>query len=457
MNAILVLLVLLSFATLASRRGFAAFVFHQISTPVLLGVGMVFAPRGLNLLPTGTLEALEPALRVGAAWLALLIGLRGLQPHPTRSYLRRAWTSLVASLFTWGGLSLIVYGMIVLLDTTHQGLDATFSRLDALGAALLLGGLAAQTGLGMTAEALASLPKIPAHRILRFLCRHDEAIGAVALCVALWLWPLSVDVNPIYAEPWQASLTVIVLGSLLGLAHLFTALGSEDNRVTMVALLGFIVLGTGLCWELHLPEAAVGFFFGIMLGIAGRGQNLLDQGLAGTERPVRLVLLVLIGAQLSVSIASVLLGTLLAVTRILLKISLRALFLNKESLKKGSPEELLPLRAIIPSGGSALPFALSFALSRGGTLDTSEILSAIAICVSITQVVNLVDWRVNGRDDNLDAHLPGAYPTQFPKEDIGDDDESGANPAASSSEIDTNNSGAALEQKDTTSHDGGGQ
>jgi len=397
-TAVLVLLGLLSLGTLASRRGFAAFVFSQVSTPILLGVGMLCAPNALNLLNDDTLGALEPALRVGAAWLALLIGARGMQPRLSRSYLQRGWSALLAAVYTWAGLALVTYGMIFLLDRTQQGFDATTTRLNAVGAAVLLGGLTAQTGLGMTCEALANLAPHRSHRVLRFLCRHDEAAGAIALCLALWLWPLPEQAG-LYKESWQAAIGVVVLGLGFGVVHHVVARGAEDMRVRVVGLIGMVILLAGVALDLRLPEAAIAFFFGVTLGMSGQGQKLLSHGLGRTERPVRMVLLVLLGAQLKFTVAAVLLGFLVAITRMLLKVGLRNAFLDDND----DPQKTLPLRALIPAGGTAVPFALSFALSRGNALATSEILTAVAIAVTVTEVVTMLDWRLSGASSHFDA------------------------------------------------------
>lgn len=406
MSAILVLLALLSVATLASRRGYAAFVAHIVTTPILIGLGVLIAPGRLAFLTPSTTEALLPALRVGAAWLALLVGLRGLRPSASREYGKDvAFTFVVAGL-SWLVLAAVAFGLIALLDAVGLPFSGPASGgIEAVvGLALLLGGVVASTGLSFTREALEGLEHTPVYRRLLFFGRHDEAAGALALCLAVWLWPLPSVVAPIYEQPILAAVLLVALGLALavslGLAG-GTRMGGAS--ATWVALLGLITLASGLSASTLLPEAGIAFFFGAALAALGLTDALGPESLSRTERPVRLVVLVLAGTHLGFTATAIVVGMGLAVARLGVKALLRY-FIERTT---GAD---VPLGALLGSSSMALPLAVSFALTRPEGLASSEVLTTVAVTVGLTDLFTLLVWRRRdgARDDEAEAEPAGA-------------------------------------------------
>lgn len=362
------------------------FVAHIIATPLLLALGFLIAPRGLSLLSEAALREIEPAMQVGAAWLALLVGMRGARPRLTKKYIGFASFAGVTALVTWVGVAVVAWGALTMLGLSNQGLKEIGGTLPVIGASLLCAGLVSTTGLELTHEALQNTRPSLAHDMLRFLCRHDEIIGALALLVAMWLWPRPVATAPIYADPLVAVASVVGLAILLAIVQVL--LGEDrDKLIGRIALVGLITLAAGLTSTMGVPGVALGFFFGVLLGLSGVGGQFLEEGVGSTYRPVRLVLVILIGANLGFTIGAVLLGGALAAARALFKSILRAY------LRSRYPKAELPFSALLASGGTTIPFALSFAMSQPGSLQTSEVLTAVAIAVSLTDLVTLIAWR----------------------------------------------------------------
>ena len=325
-------------------------------------------------------------MRVGAAWLAVLVGMRGARPTLSKRYLSFASFAGVTATLTWVGVAAVAWGALKMLDLSNQGLEQLGGTLPIIGASLLCAGLISTTGLELTHEALQGERPSVAHDLLRFLCRHDEIIGALALLAAMWLWPLSVASAPIYAEPLVAVGSVVGLAGLLALAQVL--LGNDrDKLVGRIALVGIITLAAGLTSTMGVPGVALGFFFGMFLGFAGVARPILEEGIGATYRPVRLVLLILIGANLGFTIGAVLLGGALAAARALFKMVLRSYLASRY------PKAELPVSALLASGGTTIPFALSFAMSQPGALQDSEVLGAVAIAVGLTDLVTLIAWR----------------------------------------------------------------
>lgn len=402
MSSILVLLGLLSVATLFARRGYAAFVAHIVTTPILVGLGVLIAPHNLAFLTPSTTEALEPAMRVATAWIALLVAMRGERPRLGSLWNGDNLVALTLGAFAWLALSGVCFGILSLAARFELSfMEATQDTRALLGISLLIGGIVSTTGLAFAEEALQGQEHLASARRLLRLARHDELAPALALCAAVWLWPVPAEVAPAYEIPGFAAGLLLVLGLALAIAQLLA--GGEKMggaSASFIALVGLITFGAGLAASTRLPEAAIAFFLGSTLAAVGRGKTVLAQGLAETERPVRLVLLVLIGANLGFHPDAIALGIAISFARLMVKGLIRGV------LTRGRRD--LPMSALLGSAGAALPFALSFALSRPGALVESKVLVAVAVSVCVTDLLTLAFWRrTSSADSGANPRAPG--------------------------------------------------
>lgn len=389
MSATLVLLALLSIATLASQRGYAAFVAHIVSAPLLLAVGVMLAPSRLAFLSVATTEALLPPLRVGIAWLVLLVGLRALRPKRKGTYGSHLAFTIIVVTGTWLLLSGCAYGIMYVLEEGKMAVALPTSEGPhvRLGIALLLGGLLASGGFSFAMESLEGTALEHVHRQTLFLGRHDDAVGAIAVCIAIWLCPLSPEQAPIYASSYWPFALCILLG--IGFAFAFSLLGGNKMggaSASWVALLGLITLASGLCSSILLPEAGLAYFFGLTIALLGFTRHLGHARLAQTTRPVRMVVLVLIGTHLGFSVSAAFLGVGLALSRLGLKALLRAWMVQRSGID-------FPFTTLLGASSTALPFVLSFALTRPEPLFQNEILATVAVAVSVTDLMTLLVWR----------------------------------------------------------------
>lgn len=394
MSSILVLLALLSVATLFARRGYAAFVAHIVTTPILVGLGVIIAPHNLAFLTPSTTDALEPAMRVATAWIALLVAMRGVRPTFGTFFGRDNLIAFALGAFAWLAMAAVCFALLYLGAIFGLGFDeVTGDPRAMLGASLLIGGIVSTTGLAFAEEALQGQAPLGSVRRLLLLARHDELAPALALCAAVWLWPIRSAAAPAYETPLLAAGIVVALGLVLAVAQLLAG-GSKMGgaSASFIALVGLITFGAGLSASTRLPEAAIAFFLGATLALVGKGQTVLDQGLSRTERPVRLVLMVLIGANLGLHADAIALGIAIAFARVIVKGVVRAL------LTRGRDD--MPMSALVGSAGATLPFALSFALSRPEALVESKVLVTVAVSVCVTDLLTLVLWRRSSTSDS---------------------------------------------------------
>jgi len=284
MGALLALLALISFSTLASRVGGQLRDRATILVLPLAALGFTASPRGLGYLDASFLELLSPAIDVGAAWLALLAGLL----VPTEVRLRDVPRPL------FGVLLVTLVGAIVALTVFSLPVALLVGATLALLSTFALSGPAANTSTVMT-EIVATLTMLLA--LLAMSLLHEGASTIVAVLV------------------------LAGLGVSLSLAYLVGTRGAEPET-QVVALVAIVLFGAGLARTTSMPTAPLAWIIGAIIGRAGRGAQLLDAGLKDTSRPATLAVLLLSGAMLDASAVNLLLGLGLATTLGLLRVAL---------------------------------------------------------------------------------------------------------------------------------------
>ncbi len=410
MTSLLLLLGLLSVATMLSRRGTFAFVTHVASTPLLLALGFALSPGVLAFLTPSTLDALTPALRVGIAWLAVLAGLSAgarkaasSTPPTPRTRLVDGVNGVVGAYVVAGACIIVAYvGQLFGEELGTAGAMAK-DGVTLLGAAVLLGGILAPSSAAVVGEALSRGDVSDAARRLRATARREEILGALALVVAVALLPLAVGSPDAPAPPALAACIGPAIGLVLAAAQLLVGGTGEDSTTRHISLMGLVVLASGLAARAHVPEAVTAFVMGLALARSAQGAMLLER-LAATERPVRLVATALIGAHLGLSLPILGLGALLALTRLLVKSAVVVAW-------GGGRARFDELSAAAGSSANALVFAGSTALALGVRLPESGLLATAAVAVVLTDAATLVarGWVRMGRAaPDADAHTTGA-------------------------------------------------
>lgn len=384
MTSLLLLLGMLSVATVLARRGAVAYVTHVVATPLLLGLGALLSPRGLAFLTPSTLDALVPALRVGVAWLAVLAGLSaGARPDAAApaSTAHDRVAALVASI---GGMTTCIaaaWGALFAVEAVATGSrDAVLDGFGAIGVAVLLGGVLAPSSAPTVRETIPH-PASPGERRLHVLARRQDIGAALATVAAMLLLPVAVGAADTGLPPFVGALLAPALGALLAAVQLLAGGRGDDGTTRMITLTGVVTLCAGVSARAHLPTAVVGFACGLLLARAGSGAALGER-VASTERPVRLVVVALIGAHLGVEWQPALVGVIVAFARLAWKGAVVARWLGRTA-------GLMSLSAVGASSSSALMFVASIALAAPGLLVDSALLSAAAAAVVATDVTTL--------------------------------------------------------------------
>jgi hypothetical protein len=301
MTSLLVLLALASVASLAARRGAFTALFTTAVTPMLVGLGLLASPFVLGLLTPSTVAGLAPAIDVGICWLAMATGLRALQAIGAGS--DAAGTSTRGRPLRLGAEGLLT----VLVCAAGGALLVVALPLPAF-AAEGAGRVAVLAG-ALIGASLSSIPDEPEAALSAPLLTKRAAVSEVTTALATFV--ALAFVPQALAPPVAYAGLALGLGAVFCLVQLLASGGGasgtgggtggderptkDEERRSAVTLLGVVTLATGFLRLLSLPTAPIGFVLGGGVARTRVGRALMPI-VERTERPVRLVVTVLLAA-----------------------------------------------------------------------------------------------------------------------------------------------------------------
>lgn len=404
MSTILVLLLLLSIATLASQPAALSGLLDRVSTPLLILLGVACAPTGLAVLSSSMVHALEPALAVGVTWLGIVIGLRS-APGAERGGDR-------ADRFPWRAgvvvvLSTVASVLLAMAAMTVPGLLGLRSDDNApllAGAALILGG------------ALVGSPPIDNDNRAELAIRaHLIDVGdlvAVACAIA------ALAILPPWSPLPPSLAAVVVVGSGLLVALIQRLLGGTatgDPATRTIALLGVVAVGAGLLHDAGLPSAVAGLVGGAALARTELGR-VLCLALSPTERPARIVVVFLVGTMMPLSPTALVVGVLLAAGQL-------AVQLVATSWAVGHRPSGHALATGLSS--SSVPLVLAVSYTLAGLPEGELLLATAAVAVVVTDVLaaaialgsrwqSAARWHSAARGQRAPRSSPSTLPSAAP-------------------------------------------
>ncbi len=288
------LFLLLAFIALAGgrliqrRRAKSAARLLRLHTVACLGIGIALGPHGLGLLEGRLLANIEPLLELALGWAGLLFGLqfsrRGLRQFPP------SWAVATAV------QAVVTIAVIALV------MSAAFSSLFGwegarFWAALLLvvvTGAASSPAEPVLAAAESSRLRRRFARLANYCASLDPVLPVVVLGVAAgWFHPGGGGLAP--ALEWL--LASVLIGVVMGLMFYSYARHRHTENELAMMIIAFAILAGGIAAYLRLSSLMICMVMGMLVG-----NSLKDTGervfrvLAVRERPILVILLVIIGA-----------------------------------------------------------------------------------------------------------------------------------------------------------------
>jgi hypothetical protein len=314
-NAAILLLALLSLATLASRQGgFAAVLASTLPACV---AGLVAGPRALGYLSAPLLTGLSLATAVGVCWLGVLLGLR-LRQHPPHL------TSLVPAF----ALVVVVAAASAVLGA---GVLSMWRAVPTFNVALACGLLVAAT-------------LVPFSTSSHDAVRRASTVDALAL-LAVWIAVLLLFAHT------AATTTVVLCGLACAVGMSAVLIGGDDDVRRFSAVLAATALMTAVAFALDVHVGVVGSALGLGVVVRAR-RSTFEAMLSATAEPVRLVVAFLVAAGLAVDGKAAAIGAVvgLGVAGIVVVVALA----RRQSLRELANSTATSSTGLLVLGGLAL-------------------------------------------------------------------------------------------------------
>jgi Kef-type K+ transport system membrane component KefB len=355
--------------------------FFFLSGLVYIFLGYLMGEEVLNILNQEVLRGLNPIISLGLGWIGFIFGFQLESKYIRRfpgKYLGFSFLQFVIVFI----IALVVFYFLlsVILNESSRnlilGMSIAFGLLITLNSATLL------NAASFTLEKKGSL-----FYLARFVVSVSGFWGILGLAFLSGFWHFPFVGEKIFLNGFVFLFISIIFPIGLGFIFHFLTKSRNEEQEIMVYLMGMVFFVSGGAFYFNLPPLFVSMILGITYANLTRKQEHLYPVLLSTEKPLYIILLILIGAlwKIEVSLNMVLLVLVLIGIRILVY-TIPIPFLQR-ILR--FPEKLCPVFGLcfLSSGGIGIAFAFSLKLIYQLSL-TDIFLSSALISIILSEIIS---------------------------------------------------------------------
>ena len=264
--------------------------FFWLSGIVYLFLGLYLGEMGSGILSGNVLNGLTPILSFSLGWIGFIFGFqlehRYLRKFPGNYLGLSLFQSLVVMLFGFAGsLSVLRILLPAAGSGIRTGMAAAFGLLISLNSPILL-----------NAAAFTMNRKGRSYYLARFLVSVSGfwALLGLSFVTSFWHFPIA---NPrSIGKGMMLMLVSTAFPVLLGwMFHLLTRRKISEQDL-LVYLLGLVFFVSGASFTFHFPPLYVCMVLGMTFSNLTKKQEKIYRLLLSTEKPLYIILLILIGA-----------------------------------------------------------------------------------------------------------------------------------------------------------------
>ncbi len=262
--------------------------FYLTGTEFLF-LGLLIGPQFLNILDQETRKGLDPLSALLLGWIGMIFGFQFEIVKLRRFPLEYLTAAILEGLLTFVAVFFAVYFTLPLFFDITDPMKIVASLTLAAAAACT-----AQTGLALLAPDIIT-KRQDTVRFLKYISSIDGLSALLIFGLAFFFRPL------LFAEPswiWKLGLGVSVsLGASAGLLLLYILLFSRRRQESelILVVIGMVVLTSGMASVIRFSPLIANFFIGLFLVNLLREKESIYQILISIEKPVYLLLLLLLG------------------------------------------------------------------------------------------------------------------------------------------------------------------
>ena len=349
----------------------------RVTTLGYLALGLALGNQGLGLLERHMLENLEPVVDLALGWIGILFGLqfeiKRLRRYPPRFF----ETTLFQSLFTIALMGAVMY---LALGRFIPGQGVSLWRLLFLIAAV--GAVSSPAEITLAISAGGGVKRKFA-RLVHYVTSLDPLLPVVIFAFTAGFYYSRAGGGIIPALEW--TVVSALIGLVLGLLFYSYARHRHSENELAMMIIAFTIFSGGIAVYLNLSSLFVNIVLGVTLANLLPTSERIFRVLVSRERPILIVLLVLVGANWIpfpqgrlVTVAALL--ALYLAARVLGKVISVAMvrpFIREELAQGGRAAGL----ALLGQGGMSVALIANYQILFSGAADT------VAVSVLLCAVV----------------------------------------------------------------------
>ncbi len=268
--------------------------FYLTGTEFLF-LGLLLGPQFLDILDEQTCISLEPLSALLLGWIGLLFGFQfeisKIRRFPSEFFL----ASIVEGLLTF---FIVFSGIYYLFSLSTLSFISVLSVSMKISVSLTLAAAAtctAQTGLALFAPESVER-RSNTVKLLQYISSIDGISAMLIFCLVFIFRPSLMDQGQWINVLQRGSLiTVVAIAGLLLLYLLLLTRRREENELAVVVI-AMVVITSGTALILNFSPLLINFFMGFYLVNLTREKERIYHILNSIEKPVYLLVLVLLGA-----------------------------------------------------------------------------------------------------------------------------------------------------------------
>ncbi|MFC1854204.1 hypothetical protein ACFL27_28810 [candidate division CSSED10-310 bacterium] len=343
--------------------------FYLTGTEFLF-LGLLLGPQFFNLLDAETCKGLEPLSALVLGWIGLIFGFQFEIVKIRRYLLDLFLVAVFEGILTF---FIVFCGIYFILPFF---MDITGSM--KIVVALTLSSAAtctAQTGIALLTSDFVAIRQNIA-KLLRYISSIDSLVALLIFSIVFFFRPsLFAQASWLRHLGWGALISAAACAGLLLLYLLFLSQRRDESDLTLVVI-GMAVFTSGIASIINYSPLLANFFVGFCIVNLSREKERIYNILISIEKPVYLLMLVLLGAIWKPNSAWIFfLAAGYCLCRFLAKVTGGYLITRISERLKHHPGTLG--FGLLEQGG--LPFAILFDFQKGFPFETTLVVTSLTL------------------------------------------------------------------------------
>lgn len=349
---------------------------------IYLLLGFLLGPNVLKILDISVLNDLSLVEAFVLGWAGFIIGLQINVKQMLRFPKNYYWKTLLIFAISFLLLTILIFTISIFIYK-----KLILSEIVVLAVA---GAVSSPLLIGLLKKEYKLKGKLIHY--LQFHSAFDNMIGIVIIGIMIFL---SIEIKKEFSLLLRNMMILFGGASVMAVLFYFTAQHIKTIPQYFLLIIGFILILVGTAIHIGHSVIFISFIFGVVLANLSINTWKLYQTISSTEKPIYLIMLILIGARLPLSGTFIaLLIILYIIIRFIINFGVTTLIISR--FEEFKPHLNIIRYAVVGMGGLSLAFGLDYYLLNSYSLGSDVLfILAISYIVNDTFSLKLLEKNIN--------------------------------------------------------------